>query len=93
MRIGRAASVLIALVILLGTASSVLAGDGKRIVRSRHTAQTQIIIRDTGANSTPRPVADETPIDPKLLNNASGNDVPASDSNRPPLKRKTIRRW
>lgn len=91
---GRAASILIAVVILLGTAPSAQGGEGNRFSRTRHAGQTQIFIKDTGVNVAPRPVADETPVDPKQFNNASdGNFVPASYSNRPPEKRKTIRRW
>jgi hypothetical protein len=85
---------MLSLVVLLGTASTVLAGDAKRIVRSRHPAQAQIFIRDTGATNTPRPVADETPINPELLKNSTpDNSTPAFDSNRVPVKRTKVRRW
>jgi hypothetical protein len=91
-QISRAIAAIVMLVVFLGTISTAIAGDAKRIVRSRHSEQTPIIIRDTG-NSKPRPVADETPVNPELLkHNTSGNSATNSDSNRPPLKRTTVRR-
>lgn len=91
-RFYRAIAAIIVLVVFLGTVSTVTAGDARRFVRSRHTTETQNTIRDTGG-STPRPVADEKPINPELLKNGpNDNSTPASDSNRPPVKRTTVRR-
>jgi hypothetical protein len=93
MQFYRAIAAALSLVVLLGTASTVVAGDAKRIVRLRYVPQTQNTIRDTGANSTPRPVADETPINPELFkNNAPDNSTPSSDSNKAPVKRTMVRR-
>lgn len=86
-QIYRAITVTVMLVVFLGTVSTVTAGDTRRFVRPRHTTETQNTIKDTGSN-TPRPVADEKPINPELLkNSADDNSTPASDSNRPPVKR------
>jgi hypothetical protein len=88
----RAITAIVMVVAFLGTVSTATAGDARRIVRSRHTAQTQII-RDTGAANTPRPVADETPINPELLKNSTpDNSAASSDANRAPVKRTTVRR-
>jgi hypothetical protein len=87
----RTAWILLAGVLLMGNFSATVAGDGSRSFRARHAAaQTPVILRDTGASATPRPVVDETPIDPELL---KSNPPPRrTDTDRPPVKRTTVRR-
>jgi hypothetical protein len=92
MQFYRAIVTIVMLVVFLGATTAVVAGDARSIVRPRHATQTQVSVRDTGSG-TPRPVADEKPINPEqLINSTPGNSNPTSDSNRPPVKRNTVRR-
>jgi hypothetical protein len=90
-RLYRTVSLMIALVILLGSSTAVFAGEGKRVVRGRYAGQTlQTVIQDTGAGTTPRPVVDETPIDPEHFKNNPASQQ--ADTGRPPVKRAPDRR-
>jgi hypothetical protein len=89
--ISRTIAVIVTLVLFLGAASTASAGDATRIVRSHHAGHAPVMIKDTGATNVPRPVADETPVNPELFKNSTPDkSSPTADSNRAPVKR-TIR--
>ena len=81
-----------ALVALLITAPAAFAGDGKRFVRIRTATETQVVKRDSGANQTPPPLVDETPIQPEQMNNTPASQDNNDANKKPPLKRTPIRR-
>jgi len=89
------AAVAAALVVVLLTGTAALAGDGKRVIRTRNTTQTQVIIRDSrdsGATQTPRPVVDETPIRPKQISNTSAPQNTETETEKPSPKKPPLRR-
>jgi hypothetical protein len=76
---------------LLVSAIPSSAGDGKRMVRVRNNQQTLIVKRDTGAQMVPRPVVDETPINPEIIRE-NGPQRERADNDRPAPKHGSGRR-